>query len=183
MTALCCACGGNNTGAKSADDAPTDEAAAPASESPSKPAANEAAADAPADKAASEDSSAKASEEYSVSKHDGEAKDSAEQKPEPAFTEGMSVSEAINAVPKGTEYLSLDPETLGRPLADLSLYKPCNLTPAQHFKLRVAVWDGKAVGIDVTSANKKLAECVRQQVSQVQWHDKVKSINTVDYSY
>lgn len=103
--------------------------------------------------------------------------------PEPSFTPGMSVSEAIAAVPKGWEYSGIEAEALGRPLSDLSLYEPCKLTPAHHFKLRVAVWDGRAVGIDVTSPNKVLARCIKEQVSQVQWREKVKAINTVDFSY
>lgn len=103
--------------------------------------------------------------------------------PEPSFTPGMSVSEAIAAVPKGWEYSGIEAEALGRPLSDLSLYEPCKLTPAHHFKLRVAVWDGRAVGIDVSSPNKVLARCIKEQVSQVQWREKVKAINTVDFSY
>jgi hypothetical protein len=103
--------------------------------------------------------------------------------PEPKFTPGMSVSEAIAAVPKGWEFIGLEPDALGAPLQDLKLYEPCKLTPSQHFKLRVAIWDGKPVGIDVTSANKKLAACIKDQVAQVTWRNKVKAINTVDYSY
>ena len=31
--------------------------------------------------------------------------------------------------------------------------------------------------------NETLADCVKQQVSQVQWKDKVKSLNTVEFQY
>jgi hypothetical protein len=103
--------------------------------------------------------------------------------PEPKFTPGMSVDEAIAAVPKGWEFSGIEPDALGAPLQDLKLYEPCKLTPAQHFQLRVAIWDGKPVGIDVKSANKKLASCIKDQVAQVTWRNKVKAINTVDYSY
>jgi hypothetical protein len=103
--------------------------------------------------------------------------------PEPKFTPGMSVDEAIAAVPKGWEYIGIEPDALGAPLQDLKLYEPCKLTPSQHFQLRVAIWDGKPVGIDVKSANKKLATCIKDQVAQVTWRNKVKAINTVDYSY
>ncbi|HEX2879900.1 MAG TPA: hypothetical protein VHO25_10250 [Polyangiaceae bacterium] len=103
--------------------------------------------------------------------------------PEPKFTPGMSVDEAIAAVPKGWEYIGLEPDALGAPLSDLKLYEPCKLTPSQHFQLRVAIWDGKPVGIDVKSTNKKLASCIHDQVAQVTWRNKVKAINTVDYSY
>lgn len=102
---------------------------------------------------------------------------------EPKFTPGMSVDEAIAAVPKGWEYSGIEPDALGAPLADLKLYEPCKLTPAQHFQMRVAIWDGRAVGIDVKSANKKLASCIKDQVAQVTWRNKVKAINTVDYAY
>ena len=112
-----------------------------------------------------------------------ETKPQAAALPEPKFTPGMSVSEAIAALPSGWEFVGIDPEALGRPLADLKLYEPCKLTPAQHFKMKVAVWDGKAVGIDVSSANKRLAECIKEQVAKVQWREQVKAINTVDYSY
>jgi hypothetical protein len=110
----------------------------------------------------------------------------AESKPapiEPKFTPGMSVDEAIAAVPRGSEFLGIDREALGRPLSDPELYKPCKLTAAQHFNLRVAVWDGRAVGIDVSSKNKALSECIYRQVQQVEWSDKVKAINTVDFTY
>jgi hypothetical protein len=103
--------------------------------------------------------------------------------PEPKFTPGMSVSEAIAAVPKGWEFQGIEPDALGAPLSDMKLYEPCKLNPSQHFKLRVAIWDGKPVGIDVTSANKTLANCIKDQVAQLTWRNKVKAINTVDYSY
>lgn len=104
-------------------------------------------------------------------------------KPEPKFTPGMSVNEAIAAVPKGWEYIGIEPDALGAPLSDLKLYEPCKLNPSQHFQLRVAIWDGKPVGIDVKSANKALATCIKEQVAQVSWRNRVKAINTVDYSY
>lgn len=103
--------------------------------------------------------------------------------PEPKFTPGMSVDEAIAAVPKGWEYSGIEPDALGAPLSDMKLYEPCKLNPSQHFQLRVAIWDGKPVGIDVKSANKALANCIKEQVAQVTWRNKVKAINTVDYSY
>jgi hypothetical protein len=104
---------------------------------------------------------------------------------EPDFKDGMSVDEAINAVPQGTERENVDQETLARPLMDAKLYAPCKPAPNAHFKLKVAVWGGRAVGIDIDTKpkNDKLADCVKQQVSQVEWKDKVKSLNTVEFSY
>jgi hypothetical protein len=184
VIALCCACATSTANSKAedpetahapkADKAASDSTDPPKADTATQDDVEQKTADAPKADSASQD------DEGTESAKSDTSHPAAEQ---PHFTEGMSVNEAIKAVPTGTEYLSLDGDTLGKPLADLELYKPCKLNPSQHFKLRVAVWEGKAVGIDVSSANKKLAECVRQQVSQVQWHDKVKSINTVDYSY
>lgn len=103
---------------------------------------------------------------------------------EPEFKDGMSVDEAINAVPQGTDRMNIDPDALGRPLADANLYKPCKLAPSQHLKIRVAIWEGKAVGIDVvaTPKNDKAVSCVKDQIKTVTWKDKVKSLNTVDYA-
>ncbi len=103
--------------------------------------------------------------------------------PEPEFTEGMSVNDAMNAVPPGIERLNIDQETLGRPLADPATYEPCKLKAQHHFKIKVAVWDGRAVGIDIEAKDKKLAECIRQQISQLKWRDKAKSLNTVEYEF
>lgn len=117
---------------------------------------------------------------------EGTEKGEAEAKPgaEPAFTDGMSVDEAINAVPQGIERMNLDPEVLGKPLMNPDLYKPCKLSPNQRLKIRVAIWEGKAVGIDVTPTpkNDKAASCVKEQIKALTWKDKIKSLNTVDYA-
>jgi hypothetical protein len=104
---------------------------------------------------------------------------------EPEFKEGMSVNDAINAVPAGTPGERIDPETLSIPLKDSALYQPCKLTASQHFTLNVAVWDGRAVGLDIKTQpnNPTLEACLRQQVSQIVWRDRAKGINTVEYSY
>ena len=99
----------------------------------------------------------------------------------PAFPDNASVAQAIAAVPKGTQRSNIDPETLGEPLNKPEVYAPCK-AGSQHFKMKVAVWNGKAVGIDVTTTNKALAECVRKQIQSIEWRDKVKSLNTVEYA-
>ena len=99
----------------------------------------------------------------------------------PAFPENASVAQAIAAVPKGTQRSNIDAETLGEPLNKPEVYAPCK-AGSQHFKMKVAVWNGKAVGIDVTTTNKALAECVRKQIQSIEWRDKVKSLNTVEYA-
>jgi hypothetical protein len=91
------------------------------------------------------------------------------------------VSQAIAAVPRGGQRANIDPDVLGAPLQNLSLYEPCK-TGSQHFKLKIAVWNGRAVGVDVSSSNKRLAECVKKQVRTVEWPDKVRSLNTVEFT-
>jgi hypothetical protein len=103
---------------------------------------------------------------------------------EPIFTEGMSVDEAIRAVPPGIERRNIDQETLGKPLQDLSLYEPCKPGSAR-VKVKVAVWNGKAVGIDltVTPKNDKLGACIKGKIAEVTWEKKVKSLNTIEYQF
>ncbi len=80
-----------------------------------------------------------------------------------------------------TARANIDPERLAEPLQQASLYEPCK-AGAQHFKVRIAVWNGRAVGVDVTTASKPLAACIDKQIRSVQWPDKVRSLNTVEYS-
>jgi hypothetical protein len=100
---------------------------------------------------------------------------------DPVFRDGMSVEEAMTAA-RGTERLNIDQDVLGAPLTRPELYEPCKLGPNDHFDLRVAVWEGRAVGIDIDMKNEKAKGCVVQQVKQIRWKDKVKSLNTVEYS-
>jgi hypothetical protein len=111
-----------------------------------------------------------------------ESKASNEPTAEPQFTENMSVDDAIRAVPPGIERRNIDQETLAKPLQDVALYESCKAGSAR-IKLRVAVWDGKAVGIDVTSTpkNDKLSACIKAKIAEVTWEKKVKSLNTIEY--
>lgn len=104
---------------------------------------------------------------------------------EPTFKEDGSVDEAINAVPQGTPRVNVEQETLAKPLMDEALYKPCKMAPNQHFRLKVAIWDGRAVGIDLTATpkNDKVVACIRQQIQGITWKAKVKSLNTVEYQF
>lgn len=104
--------------------------------------------------------------------------------PEPVFTEGMSVAEAVKAVPQGAERANIDQETLSKPIQDFAVYEPCKPGTAK-IKLNIAVWDGKAVGIDVTAApkNDKLVACIKDRIKGLTWQAKVKSLNTVEYSF
>lgn len=104
---------------------------------------------------------------------------------EPEFSDDMSVEQAIAAVPQGMERSNLDPDALGEPLMDMKLYEPCKAKESEHVKIRVAIWNGKAVGVDVdvTPKNDKLASCVKSQIRSVSWRDKVKSLNTVEFAF
>jgi len=103
----------------------------------------------------------------------------------PEFKDGMSVSDAMNAIPAGTTRVNIDQETLGQPLSKPELYAPCKLGAAQHFKVTVAVWNGKAVGVDIETKppNKTADACIDKQIRSVTWQDKVPSLNTVEFSY
>ena len=154
------ACGGSEP----APEVPDAEAAPPAEESPPPPPPpkEEAAAEAPKE----------------------EPKPEAAPVAEPQFTDGMSVAEAVKVVPQGAERANIDQETLGKPLQDFALYEPCK-PGTVHFKMKIAVWDGKVVGADVTSTpkNDKMVACIKDRLKTITWKAKVKSLNTVEYSF
>ena len=104
--------------------------------------------------------------------------------PAPEFKANGSVLDAINAVPQGTPRLNIEQEALGRPLGNVELYEPCKPGNA-HFKAKVAVWDGKAVGLDLTTTpkNAKFASCAAERIRSITWPDKVKSLNIVEYTF
>jgi len=104
--------------------------------------------------------------------------------PTPEFKANGSVLEAINAVPQGTPRLNVEQEALAAPLNKVEIYEPCK-PGSSHFKAKVAVWDGKAVGLDLTTApkNQRFADCVAEKIRGITWQDKVKSLNIVEYSF
>jgi len=114
---------------------------------------------------------------------DGDASPAAEEKP--SFTPGMTVEEAIGAVPSTAQRIHIEEEALAEPLKQPELYEPCKLKGHEHFTLRVAVWQGKAVGLDLETKpkNADLETCLRTQIERIEWKDKVESLNTVEYSY
>ena len=103
---------------------------------------------------------------------------------EPQFTDGMSVAEAEKAVPQGAERANIDQETLSKPIQDVEVYEPCKPGTAR-VKLKIAVWNGKAVGTDVmaTPKNDKLEGCIKDRIKGLSWQARVKSLNTVEYSF
>jgi len=126
----------------------------------------------------SEESNSSTSSKAPASDRKKKAKQS-EGAAEPTFTEGMSVNDAINAVPQGYERVNIEQEALDAPLLNPDFYKPCKLAPTQHFEIRFAVWDGRAVGMDIktTPPNKTAEACLRELVGKNVWRDKVHSLN------
>jgi hypothetical protein len=87
-------------------------------------------------------------------------------------------------VPQGADRKNIEQEALAKPLQDPKLIEACKVGSG-HFKVKVAVWDGKAVGIDLTTTpkNQKLSDCLTQKIKELSWPDKVKSLNTVEFQY
>jgi hypothetical protein len=107
-----------------------------------------------------------------------------EARKEPEFAPGMSVNDAIAAVPSHYEYVGIEQEVLAKPLVNVETYKECKVNQSQHFKVKIAVWDGRVVGADVDAkGNKKLAECIDSVVRKLEYKEKVQSINTVEFSF
>ena len=79
-----------------------------------------------------------------ATKPDAESTPKKEEVTEPAFTDDMTVEQAIKAIPQGTERVNVDQETLSKPLQEESLYAPCK-AGSTHFTFKIAVWRGKAV--------------------------------------
>lgn len=104
---------------------------------------------------------------------------------EPAFKDGMSVNDAINAVPQGYPRVNVDQEDLNAPLMDPEFYKSCKPAHTQHFTIKFAVWEGRAVGMDIksTPANKALEQCLHGLLAGFSWKDKVKSLNISEVQF
>ena len=104
--------------------------------------------------------------------------------PEPQFADGMSVADAIKAVPQGAERANIDQETLSKPIQDFAVYESCK-PGSEKVKMKIAVWNGKAVGLDVTATpkNDKLVGCIKERLKTLTWQAHVKSLNTVEYSF
>src|SRR5687767_4985110 len=128
-----------------------------------------------------EEGSSRSDDEDEEGESDEEGDDEKKAGKEVEFPENASVTQAINAVPQGAERINIDAETLAKPLQDPKLFEPCKLG-TQHFTIKVAVWDGRAVGMDIKANSPNLEKCIRDQVKTVEWRDKVRSLNTVEFS-
>jgi hypothetical protein len=104
--------------------------------------------------------------------------------PQPKFAPHGSVDDAINAVPQGSPRLNMSDESMQRPLMDPKQYQKCKVTRATRVSLRVAVYDGVAVGLDLTTKpkNAKMEKCLDDLVRAMTW-EKVPSLNTVTFNF
>jgi hypothetical protein len=107
---------------------------------------------------------------------EGEEESSEKPKPEaaePEFKDGMSVDEAINAVPQGTERENIEQETLARPLTEAKLY--ARAIPGQpRTSLRSqSGTDAPSVSTSKPSRRTTSSASASGAVRQVQWREKV----------
>ena len=95
-----------------------------------------------------------------------------------------SVDEAIKAVPQGSPRLNMSNDVLHAPLLDLKRYDKCKVPRSTKVSMNVAVYDGVAVGVDVTTKpkNSKIEECLDGIVRSMTW-DKVPSLNQVTVNF
>jgi hypothetical protein len=150
----------------------------------SQPPPADASAETPAAEAPAEEAPPPAPESAEVDGEPEQEKPAKAEPKEPEFKENGSVDEAIAAVPVASDRLNIDQETLGKPLQEPALYEPCKPGNAR-FKFRVAVWNGKAVGLDMSSTpkNPKLEDCIKGRIRELTWRDKVRALNTVEYQF
>jgi hypothetical protein len=100
------------------------------------------------------------------------------------FPPHASVEQAIKAIPQGQPRMNMADDALRAPLLDLKRYDKCKVPRSTKVTMTVAVYDGAAVGADVSSKpkNAKIEECVDEVVRGMSW-SKVPSLNTVNVSF
>jgi hypothetical protein len=161
---LLVSCGGGAASSPPAETAPAPQAAASADmPEPAQPAAPPAATPANAPAA---------------------APPSAAPPPKVEFPPHASVEQAIKAVPQGATRLNMSNDILQAPLLDLKRYDKCKVPRSTKVSMTVAVYDGAAVGVDVTTKpkNGKIEECLDGVVRGMSW-DKVPSLNQVTVNF
>jgi hypothetical protein len=107
--------------------------------------------------------------------------------PEPAkieFPPHATVDQAIKAIPQGQPRVNMADDALRAPLLDLKRYDKCKIPRSTRITMTVAVYDGAAVGADISSKpkNAKIEECVDEVVRGMTW-SKVPSLNTVNANF
>jgi hypothetical protein len=100
------------------------------------------------------------------------------------FPPNASVDEAINAVPQGLPRVNINDNDLQKPLMEMPRYESCKVPRSTRVSIRVAVYDGAAVGADITSKpkNAKIEQCVAGVVRTMSW-PKVPSLNTMTFNF
>jgi hypothetical protein len=104
--------------------------------------------------------------------------------PKVEFPPHASVDQAIKAVPQGAPRLNMSSDVLQAPLLDLKRYDKCKVPRSTKVEMSVAVYDGVAVGVDVTTKpkNAKIEECIDGVVRSITW-DKVPSLNHANVNF
>jgi hypothetical protein len=170
------ACGG---GAASAPPPETPTAAA-------EPAAvtNTASGEAPAAAPDSQEAKAKSGGATSTASSPSTSAPAAAAPAKIEFPPHATVEQAIKAIPQGQPRMNMADEALRAPLLDLKRYDKCKVPRSTHVTMSVAVYDGAAVGADISSKpkNAKIEECVDEVVRSMTW-SKVPSLNTVTASF
>ncbi len=100
------------------------------------------------------------------------------------FPPHATVDQAIKAVPQGAARLNMTTDLLQAPLLDMTRYDKCKVPRSVKVAMSVAVYDGAAVGVDVTTKpkNGKLQECLDGVVRGITW-EKVPSLNQVNVNF
>jgi hypothetical protein len=109
---------------------------------------------------------------------------SAPEPPKVEFPPHATVEQAIHAVPQGAARMNMSNDVLQAPLLDLKRYDKCKVPRSTKVSINVAVYDGVAVGVDVTTKpkNAKIGECLDSVVRGMTW-DKVPSLNQVNVNF
>jgi len=100
------------------------------------------------------------------------------------FAPHATVEQAIKAVPQGAPRMNMSNDVLHAPLLDLKRYDKCKVPRSTKVSMDVAVYDGVAVGVDVTTKpkNAKMEECLDGIVRSMTW-EKVPSLNQVTVNF
>jgi hypothetical protein len=104
--------------------------------------------------------------------------------PKIEFPPHASVAAARDAVPQGLPRRNMSDDVMQAPLLDLKHYDKCKVPRSIKVSMNVAVYDGAAVGVDVTTKpkNAKIEACLDGVVRSLTW-DKVPSLNEVNVNF
>jgi hypothetical protein len=104
--------------------------------------------------------------------------------PKVEFPPHASVDQAMNAVPRGLPRMNMSTDVMQGPLLDLKRYDKCKVPHSTKVVMSVAIFDGAAVGVDVTTKpkNAKMEACLDGVVRTMSW-DKVPSLNQVTVTF